>query len=64
MLTKWRETTDIIDESWNDDTAKTFHAQNLGEVETVLARVIAALQEAVDTVRAIEKKVGDPDHFD
>ena len=60
-LSRWTETTSAIEELWNDETAKTFYAQSLGEVGPVITRMIASLQEAVDLVRTIEKKVTDPD---
>ncbi len=60
-LSRWIETTSAIEELWNDETAKTFYVQSLGEVGPVITRMIASLQEAADLVRTIEKKVTDPD---
>ncbi len=60
-LSRWNETTSAIQELWNDETAKNFYVQSLGDVEPVMTRMIASLQEAVDLVRTIEKKVTDPD---
>ena len=60
-LSRWIETTSAIEELWNDETAKNFYVQSLGEVGPVMTRMIASLQEAVDLVRTIEKKVTDPD---
>ena len=60
-LSHWRETASVIEELWKDETAKNFYVQSLGEVEPVMIRMIASLQEAMDLVRTIEKKVIDPD---
>lgn len=60
-LSRWNDTTSGIQELWNDETAKNFYVQSLGDVEPVMTRMIASLQEAVDLVRTIEKKVTDPD---
>ena len=59
-LSKWRETTLAIQEPWNDETAKDFYAHSLGDVEPIMMRLIASLQEAVTLVQSIEKKVLDP----
>lgn len=59
-LGKWRETTSTIEEQWNDATAKAFYTQSLGEIEPVLTRMIATLQESVEMVQSIEKRVFDP----
>jgi len=63
-LSKWRESTDIIEETWNDETAKTFYAQSLGDVEPVIKRMMASLLEAADLVHKIEKMVADTDRHD
>ncbi len=58
-LSKWRESTDIIEETWNDETAKSFTTQNLGDVEPVIKRMMASLLEAADVVYKMEKMVLD-----
>lgn len=58
-LSKWRESTDIIEETWNDETAKSFTTQNLGDVEPVIKRMMASLLEAADVVYKMEKRVLD-----
>lgn len=58
-LSKWRESTDIIEETWNDETAKSFMTQNLGDVEPVIKRMMASLLEAADVVYKMEKMVLD-----
>ena len=63
-LSKWRESTDIIEETWNDETAKTFYTQSLGDVEPVFKRMMASLLEAADLVHKIEKMVVDTDKHD
>ncbi|MEQ1828588.1 MAG: hypothetical protein ABL921_21685 [Pirellula sp.] len=62
-LSKWRETSAIVEESWNDSTAKGFYHQSLGTVEPVFNRMMASLQDAAELVRSIEKKVADPGMF-
>lgn len=63
-LSKWRESTALAEESWNDETARTFYTHSLGEVEPVISRMITSLQEAVDLVRTLEKKLYDSDAFE
>ena len=63
-LSKWRESTDIIEENWNDETAKSFYTQCLGEVEPVIKRMMASLLEAADVVHKMEKMVVDKDKFE
>lgn len=58
-LSQWRESTDIIEETWNDETAKSFMTQNLGDVEPVIKRMMASLLEAADVVHKMEKRVLD-----
>jgi uncharacterized protein YukE len=59
-LSKWRETTAEIQESWSDATAKDFYEQRLGEVEPTSIRTMACLQEAIDLVQLFEKRTLDP----
>jgi len=63
-LSKWKETSDTIAETWNDETAKTFYSQSLGEVEPILNRMMASLLEASDLVHKMEKSVLDTDKFE
>jgi len=63
-LGKWRETTALVEESWNDATAQDFYQRQLGEVEPIMTRTISILQEAIDLVQSIEKRVVDTDKFD
>ena len=63
-LSKWGETTAIIEETWNDETAKTFYTQSLGEVEPVLKRMMSSLLEAADLVHKMEKMVVDTDKYE
>ncbi len=63
-LSKWGEVTAIVEESWNDDTAKTFQSQCLSDVEPVLKRMMNSLLDAVDMVNKMEKMVVDPDKFE
>lgn len=63
-LSKWGESTDIIQETWNDETAKSFYAQSLGEVEPVLKRMMSTLLEAADLVHKMEKMVVDTDRYE
>jgi len=63
-LSKWGESTNIIEESWNDETARSFYVQSLGDVEPVFKRMMASLLEAADLVHKIEKMVVDPDKFE
>ena len=63
-LSKWRESTDIIEETWNDETAKSFTTQNLGDVEPVIKRMMASLLEAADVVHKMEKMVVDIDKYE
>jgi uncharacterized protein YukE len=59
-LSSWREKAATVQEAWNDETAKEFHSQSLGDIEPVITRMIASLQEAIELVRSFEKKVVDP----
>ncbi len=63
-LSKWGETTAIIEETWNDETAKSFYTQSVGEVEPVLKRMMATLLEAADLVHKMEKMVVDTDKYE
>ena len=63
-LSKWGESTNTIQETWNDDTAKTFQTQSLGDVEPVLKRMMSSLLEAADLVHKMEKMVLDTDRFE
>jgi hypothetical protein len=63
-LSKWGESTSIIEESWNDETAKTFYTQSLGDVEPIFKRMMTSLLEAADLVHKIEKMVVDSDKFE
>jgi len=63
-LSKWGEATAIVEESWNDETAKTFQTQNLGDVDPVVKRMMNSLLDAVDLVHKMEKLVADPDKFE
>ena len=63
-LSKWRESTDIIEETWNDETAKTFYTQSLGDAEPVIKRMMASLLEAADVVHKMEKMVVDIDKYE
>jgi len=64
LLSKWRGTTATIEESWNDQTARDFYSQSLGDVEPTISRMIASLQEAVELARSIERQVADHDTND
>ena len=63
-LSKWGESTTIIEESWNDETAKSFYTQSLGDVEPIFKRMMTSLLEAADLVHKIEKMVVDTDKFE
>ncbi len=63
-LSKWGESTDITEESWNDETAKSFYTQSLGDVEPIFKRMMTSLLEAADLVHKIEKMVVDTDKFE
>jgi hypothetical protein len=63
-LSAWREAVALVDESWNDETAKSYRTQNLGDVELALSRMIGALQDAAEIVRGFEKKVFDPGMYE
>ena len=63
-LSKWGESTSVIEESWNDETAKTFYTQSLGDVEPIFKRMMTTLLEAADLVHKIEKMVVDSDKFE
>ena len=63
-LSKWRESTDTIEETWNDETAKNFFTQSLGEVEPVIKRMMASLFEAAEMVHKLEKLVLDTDKYE
>lgn len=63
-LSKWGESTSIIEESWNDETAKSFYTQSLGDVEPIFKRMMTSLLEAADLVHKIEKMVVDTDKFE
>ena len=54
----------MVEESWNDTTSQEFYQQQLGEVEPIMTRMIAILQEAIDKVQSFEKRVVDTDKFD
>ena len=60
-LSKWRESVALIEESWNDETARDYQSNSLGDVESVLTRMITSLQEASELVRTLEKKLRDTD---
>ncbi len=63
-LSKWGEATAIVEESWGDETAKSFQSQYLSDVEPVLKRMMSSLLDAVDMVHKMEKLVEDPDKFE
>lgn len=63
-LSKWTEATAIVQESWNDETAKSFQGQYLADVEPVFKRMMNSLLDAVSLVQKIEKLVDDPDKFE
>ena len=63
-LSKWRESTDTIEETWNDETAKNFFTQSLGDVEPVIKRMMASLLEASEMVHKLEKMVLDTDKYE
>ena len=63
-LSKWRESTDTIEETWNDETAKNFFTQSLGDVEPVIKRMMASLLEAAEMVYKLEKMVLDTDKYE
>ena len=63
-LSRWRESTDSIEETWNDETAKSFYTQSLGDVEPVIKRMMASLLEAADVVHKMEKMVVDIDKYE
>ncbi len=63
-LSRWRESTDSIEETWNDETAKSFYSQSLGDVEPVIKRMMASLLEAADVVHKMEKMVVDIDKYE
>jgi hypothetical protein len=63
-LSKWGESTSVIEESWNDETAKSFYTQSLGDVEPIFKRMMTSLLEAADLVHKIEKMIVDSDKFE
>ena len=63
-LSQWGETTDIIEELWNDETAKSYSTQYLGDVEPVVKRMMASLLEAADMVHKMEKMLADTDKYE
>ncbi len=63
-LSRWRESTDTIEETWNDETAKNFFTQSLGDVEPVIKRMMASLLEAAEMVHKLEKMVLDIDKYE
>jgi uncharacterized protein YukE len=63
-LGKWKETVATAEESWNDATAKEFYQKQLGDVDPIMTRMIASLQEAIEMVQSFEKRVIDTDKFD
>ena len=63
-LSRWRESTDTIEETWNDETAKNFFTQSLGDVEPVIKRMMASLLEAAEMVHKLEKMVVDIDKYE
>ncbi len=63
-LSKWGESRSTIEESWNDETAKSFYNQSLGDVEPIFKRMMTSLLEAADLVHKIEKMVVDSDKFE
>ena len=63
-LNRWHESLATIEESWNDETAKNFHSQSLGEIEGVYKRMMVSLNDATEFVGKMEKLVRDPDKFE
>ncbi len=63
-LSKWGESSAIVEESWNDATAKTFQSQNLSDIEPIFKRMMNALLDATDLVQKMEKLVVDTDKFE
>jgi len=60
-LSKWGETIAIVEEAWNDETAKGFYLQSIGDVEPVIKRMMSSLIEGADLVHKMEKMLFDPD---
>jgi uncharacterized protein YukE len=58
-LHRWSEAEATVAESWKDETATKFHDEYLSTVDETLSRMMAALQEAAELVRKIEKRVVD-----
>ena len=58
-LNRWREAQAKVAEQWSDQTAQRFQEENLQSVEPLLGRALAALQEANELVRSLEKRVQD-----
>ena len=58
-LNRWREAQAKVAEQWADATAQQFQEENLQGIEPLLNRTLAALQEANDLVRSLEKRVQD-----
>jgi hypothetical protein len=58
-LKGWRESLVEVQEVWKDTTAMRYYAENCAEVEGILLRAIAVLQESADQVRDMEKRVAD-----
>ncbi len=63
-LSKWAESSAIVEESWNDETAKSFQSQSLSDIEPILKRMMNALLDAADLVHKMEKLVVDTDKFE
>jgi hypothetical protein len=60
-LSKWSETLATAEEAWNDETAKTFYSQSLGDVEPILKHMMVSLLESADLVQKMEKMMVDTD---
>jgi len=58
-LNAWREAVAGVQEVWNDSTAQRYLAEHFTDTEGALLRTLAALQEAADLVREIEKRLDD-----
>jgi hypothetical protein len=56
----WNEANVQIEESWNDETAKSFREENFHSIEELFSRMVSMLQEAAELVRKIEKRTMDP----
>lgn len=54
----------MLEESWNDETAKSFQTQCLASVEPVIKRMMNSLLDAVELVQKMEKLVVDPEKFE